>query len=327
MKIIRWSLLLISFLILLVFGFSWMLSNRILFPVSSLEQTKSRITNEWGTTYEAMLADLPEPQDFSFNSFDETPIKGKYFAKSDTTDCAIIFSHGWTSTWAGMLKYVPVLSDCHCDLVLYDHRAHGESGGVYATGGVKEAKDLLALTEWVKKEKDYTGEQIGWVGASWGGATVLTAGAASENVAFIIADAPFQNWTSAIFERGVRDYGTGVNMLIYPVMNLVGWRAGINYEDASAVNIASKIEEPVLLIHSQQDSQTASSQSVNIAAKLNPSTSSFHHTDWGGDHTHDVRINKERFQELINTFLAEKASHFLRLEEEARFTEHKVTEK
>ena len=139
-----------------------------------------------------MLEGLPEPAPFSFHSFDKTQIQGQYFQKSDTAACVIVLAHGWTSTWAGMLKYVPVLSDCACDLVLYDHRAHGESGGKYAIGGINEAKDLLVLTEWLKAEQGFRADQIGWLGASWGGATVLSAGADDEDVAFIIADAPFQ---------------------------------------------------------------------------------------------------------------------------------------
>lgn len=306
--------LLLALLLLLVVGYGficWQLSNRILEPHSSLERTKSRIESQWGSTYEKMLANLPTPQDFSINSFDGTALKGKYFQRSDSSYGVVILAHGWTSTWAGMLKYVPVLSDCNCDLILYDHRAHGESGGAYPTGGINEAKDLLALTEWVKEEKGFSADRVGWLGASWGGATVLTAGADEKDVAFIIADAPFQDWYSAIFERGVRDYGSWVEGLSAGVMGVVNWRADIDMEKASSITVADQIEEPVLLIHSQSDSETASSQSVNIAKKLN-ANSTFHHLDWGADHTHDVRINKARFQGLINAFLMQHAPSFLK---------------
>lgn len=313
MKNIKRLLLSLPILLIAAYLFiSWSLSNRILYPKSSIAQTKSRIANHWGTTYEAMLATLPEAEDFSVNSFDGTSIKGKYFQTSDSSKCAVIISHGWTGTWAGMLKYVPVLSDCQCDLAMYDHRSHGQSGDAYPTGGINEAKDLLAVTEWVEKNKGYAPRQIGWLGASWGGATVLSAGADPKNVGFIIADAPFQDWYSAIFERAIRDYGSAINLVTYGVMKAVNWRTGINYEDASVLKLADKIEEPVLLIHSQTDSQTDSRQSVNISRKLNPKTSTFYHLDWGGDHTEDVRINKERFQELVNEFLAGIEEDFLK---------------
>ena len=245
---------------------------------------------------------MPVPADFSIQTFDEVKLKGKYFTKNDTAKCAVILCHGWTSTWAGMLKYAPVLEDCPCDLVMYDHRTHGESGGDYPTGGIRESKDLLAVTKWVQKEKNYTEKQIGWLGASWGAATVLMAGANEKDVAFIIADAPFQDWYSAIFERAIRDYGSGIEWMSYGVMGMVNLRAGVDFENASALKVASKIEEPVLLIHSLMDSETASHQSENIAEKLN-NHSIFHLLKWGGDHTEDVRINKDRFKGLVNDFL------------------------
>ncbi|MEZ4884251.1 MAG: alpha/beta fold hydrolase [Chitinophagales bacterium] len=291
---------------------SWALSDRILFPHSSDALTKSRIISNWGKTYESMMALLPSPTDISVTSFDGIQIKGKYFQKSDTTHCVVILAHGWTDTWAGSLKYVPALEDCRCDLVLYDHRAHGESGGIYATGGIKESKDLLAVTDWVEKEKGLTDKQIGWLGASWGAATVLTAGADARNVAFIIADAPFQDWYSAIFERANRDYGMAASALSVGVMGVVNWRAGIDYHEANILEAASKIEEPVLLIHSQTDEQTNSQQSVNIAKKLKPNNFTFHHLDWGGDHTRDVLFHTEEYKELVNVFLKGLEGDFLK---------------
>lgn len=312
MKLIKRLLLgLIPILLIGYFGFAWMLSGLILFPDSSLERTKGRIETQWGTTLEAMLAPLPAPEDFQVITNDSLSLTGKYFQMSDTSQCAIILAHGWTSTWAGMLKYVPVLEDCQCDLVLYDHRVHGQSDGTYATGGIKEAQDLWTLTNWVQKEKGFRSQQIGWLGASWGGATVLTAGADERNVAFIIADAPFQDWYSAIFERAIRDYGSWIGWMSPVVMGIVDWRAGVDHERASAVQATPAITEPVLLIHSQMDSQTASQQSVNIAKGLNPK-STFHHLDWGGDHTQDVRINKERFQQLITDFIGKVDVRFLK---------------
>jgi len=306
-----------TFLSLLIFAIgygylSWSLSNLILYPHSSSELTKSRIVNVWGKTYESFMDSLPIPSDFSVASFDGAEIKGKYFQKSDTTHCAVILSHGWTDTWEGSLKYTSVLTDCLCDLVLYDHRAHGTSGGDYPTGGIKEAKDLLAVTDWVQKEKNLFEKQIGWLGASWGASAVLSAGADSKNVAFIIADAPFQDWYSAIFERAIKDYGVGVKFVSAGVMGMVNWRAGIDYRNASALKAASKIEEPVLLIHSQADSETNSQQSVNISKKLNPKTTTFHHLGWGSDHTRDVLFNTERYKGLVNDFLEGLDGGFLK---------------
>ncbi len=306
-------ILIITIAILLVayVGLAWFFSNLVLTTNSSHDNTQSRIERTWGVPHTDYLKLLPEPQDFTTKGYEDIDLHGVYFKRSDTADCAIIFAHGWSDTWEGMLKYVPVMQDCTCDFVFYDHRAHGKSGGEYPTGGIKESKDLLAVTEWTKQYFDLSGEQIGWIGASWGGATALEAGATDENVAFIISDAPYQDWHSAIFERAVRDYGSWVSAMAVGVEGLVGMRAGIDFDEASAVTAAKSIEEPVLLIHSKQDSQTESWQSVNIAKNLNEK-STFHHLDWGNDHTADVRKETEKFKGLIDDFLEEVGREFLK---------------
>lgn len=314
MKILKQILLGLFLLILLLYVFiSWNLSNRILYPKSSMALTESRIEQYWqGTSLPELTAMLPTPEPFSFQSFDDITIKGNYYSKNDTAPCVLILSHGWTSNWAGMLKYIPVLEDCACDFILYDLRAHGESEGDFPTGSIKEAKDLLALTEWVKDNKGFESNQIGWLGASWGAATSLKAGADKKNVALIMVDSPFENWYAAIFDRAVVEYGTVVNFLSYGVMQMVNWRAGINYKDTNLVAAAAQIEEPVLLIHSQTDSETYSSHSVNIAKNFQSDKLTFHHTDWGGDHTKDVLINTEKFKKVINDFLLKTNPSFLK---------------
>lgn len=305
--------LFIAFLLLTIiyFGSCWFLSTQILSPKSSLALSKEKIKTAWGTSYETMMKLLPEPVDFSITSFDGTPIKGKYFASTTPPKCVIIGAHGWTCTWAEMLKYVPALKDCACDFVLYDHRAHGLSGKAYPTGGINEAKDLLAVTAWVQKTKGYEAKKIGWLGSSWGASTVLKAGETGKQVGFIIADAPFQNWYSAIFERAERDYGSWTKLASIGIMQMVNWRTGVDYRTASPLKATKYIKAPILLIHSQMDNSTDSSQSVNIAKHLN-AQSVFHHLTWGGDHTLDVVVNQEKFRTLVTDFLRTVDKQFLK---------------
>ena len=63
----------ISVLILLVIlysGIAYVLSNRVLVPNSSFENTLRDINNYWGTTYEEMMALLPPPTSFTVEGED-----------------------------------------------------------------------------------------------------------------------------------------------------------------------------------------------------------------------------------------------------------------
>ena len=107
-----------------------------------------------------MMALLPPPTSFTVEGEDGIKIAGQYFNVSDSSTCVFVFAHGWARSWPNMLKYYPMVDDCGCNIIMYDHRAHGESGGKYPTGGIKESKDLIAVSEWVASEKSYSWDQI-----------------------------------------------------------------------------------------------------------------------------------------------------------------------
>lgn len=305
MKIIKYF-----FFPLLVLGtmaylfLAWNLSNKILHPrPSNLQLSKARMVENWNTTYEAVMAPFPAPSDFSVQTHDDLTLKGWYFKQADTAKCAVILAHGWTATKEGAMKYANIYWDCACDLIVYDQRGHGESDDAYGTAGVLEKKDLITVTQWLKQTTDFKAEQIAWVGSSWGASAVIQAATMDEKVAFAVADSPFQDWYSAIFERAVVMYGAGIEWLAPSIMGIVSYRSGIDYQDASALKAAPHIKIPVLLIHSKTDEQTASSQSVNISKQMPKDKHVFHHTDWGGKHTQDVLINPEGYAELVAEFV------------------------
>ncbi len=304
MKIIKKVLIGLLLTIAVIYiGISYMLSNRVLTPLNtSLEEVAADMPEDWGTTFEEMMSLLPEPEVVNISGFEGIELHGQYFDVSEDDKCLFIFAHGWGRNWANMLKYYPMVDDCGCDVLMYDHRAHGASGGEYPTGGIKEAEDLLLVTEWASRNKGYKWNQMAWLGSSWGAAASLTAGATDKNPAFIVADAPFQNWYSAVFERAIKDYGSGIKAIAPGVMKVVNMRSGVDYKEASSVNKAKEIEEPVLLIHSQGDQETSSDQSVNIAEHLN-GLSEFHHTQWGNNHVKDVLNNTQEMKDLLMNFI------------------------
>lgn len=235
---------------------------------------------------------------------DKVNLEGTYFGQ-DTSRCAVIISHGYGSTRISMMKYAPLFYHCGCDVVLYDHRAHGESDGEYGTGGVLEAEDLHSITQWTQEKTGLSRQQIGWMGESWGGSTVLQAGALGEDVAFIIAESSFQNWESAVFERAQRLYGHWIGYMKPAVLAFAGWRTGIDAWSSSPLLKAPAITEPTLILHSRSDAETASEQSVNIAAALPAATSQFHHLDWGASHGNNIFTDPEAYRALLLDFIAE----------------------
>ncbi len=301
MKRILTGLLLMG--IILYVGISWYFSSIILNPNAGDPVKRSaRMAEIDGPNAEPVHEWVSIPDTFAIKTDDGKMLRGWYFY-ADSASCNVIMAHGHNSYRVEMIKYMYLFKECGCDIVMYDHRGHNVSDDAYATFGIREAEDLLAVTAWVEQEKGYDEQQIGWLGISWGGATVLQAGGDETEVAFIISDAPFQDWYAAVMERAIRDYGSWVKVFVPMIKIMIDSRAGVDFDDASALIQASHISEPVFLIHSRADSATASRQSVNIAKALNPETSVFHHTDWGNDHADDIRNNPEEYKLLVDQFL------------------------
>jgi alpha/beta superfamily hydrolase len=286
------------------------MSNRVLeINYKDFEEQKVELDNNWILKYDQIISEMGQPERYNLPGMDDINLAIDYFENSDSINCGVILVHGFTSGKTAMLKYADLFWDCGCDIVTYDHRGHGESDSAYPTGGIKEQEDLLKVTDWFKEKSGLNFNKIAWVGASWGAATSILAGAEEQEMAFILADAPYQDWYSAVFERAVRDYGNIVNLFSKPVMTMVSWRIGVDYKEASPLNAVKNVTEPVFLIHSQTDASTSSNQSVNISKYLN-SHSTFIHTDWGADHCKDINVRPEEYRRLVYDFIEKNASHF-----------------
>jgi pimeloyl-ACP methyl ester carboxylesterase len=288
-------------------GACYFLSGLVLNPVSSSAQSRQRIAAIWPQKFSSYINHYEQLDTLWVPGASGEKMHGQFIDRS--SNCLIILAHGWTSTWEGMVKYLPILDSCGCNYYLYDHRGHGLSPEQKPTGGYDEAKDLVAVTRWFIQEKGFEASNIAWVGASWGAATVLQAGADDLNVGFIMADAPFKDWYSAVFERGKRDYGSWISMMGPGLMQILSWRTGIPARQASPYLAASKIDEPVLLLHSAMDVETESWQSEDIASQLNDQ-SEFHHLYWGGGHTEDILVRPELMQNLLEEFWKSKVPQF-----------------
>lgn len=303
------KILLFSFLIfgLLYLGLAYYFSSLIIHPPRRTNaEVRDLMQLRAGIDIDTFRQKLPAGESFSLTATDEIEIAGTYF-EQDTSRCAFIISHGYGSTRLSMMKYAPFLYDCGCDVVVYDHRAHGASGGIHGTGGALEATDLLALTNWLKERTGLAAKQIAWMGESWGGSTVLQAGAMGEDVAFIIAESSFQNWESAVFERAERMYGSWVSWMKPTVWAFVSWRTGTDAYAASPLLKAKDITEPVLVMHSAADAETASEQSANIAKALPAGQYQFHHLEWGARHGNNVFTRPAAYQQIIYDFINEFA--------------------
>lgn len=245
---------------------------------------------------------LPAPLDVTIAN-GEVTLAGWYFANELDGACGVVLLHGYTSTRYGTLNYAPLFWQRGCDLLLYDARGHGESNGRYHTYGYYEKEDARAAALWLAAQTGLPLAKIGLLGISYGAATCLQAAPLLPEIAFIIADSPYQDLETIIRHQAVQQYGPAVQIMIPGAWLVAELRADFAVADVSPRHSIAQAQMPILLIHSLQDTYTPPASSKAIYASSNPTHTTLHLTDWGSSHGQDITNNYPGFAQLVDTFL------------------------
>lgn len=176
----------------------------------------------------------------------------------------VILAHGWSSNKSAMLERAAVLHDDY-HLLLFDFRNHGQSQDEQTTQGVREARDLVAMIDWLEASKGP--DRIGVYGVSMGGASALAAAGRDERVDALVVESTHATLANAI---QARLDGAG-----YPLSMPGSWAVLLGTlmrtgEDASAVDpiqaIARLDERPVLLMYGGADGSIGPTDGVDMDA-------------------------------------------------------------
>lgn len=109
-------------------------------------------------------------ENVSFRAADATLLRG-WFMPGRSDAGAVLLMHGVHANRSQMLRRAMILRDLGFSVLLFDFRAHGESGGRRITFGMHEALDAAAAIEFLRAR--LPGERVGAIGASLGGAAAL----------------------------------------------------------------------------------------------------------------------------------------------------------
>jgi fermentation-respiration switch protein FrsA (DUF1100 family) len=168
----------------------------------------------------------------------------------------VVLIHGFAVDRRESLDLGPLLHAVGYDVLLYDQRASGRSGGDAVTFGYYEAGDLTAAVEWLRARSGVT--RVGALGTSLGAAVALLAAGQGARLDAVIADSPFADLEQVGREDSARLYGPvygTFSALLSPLMlwhaeRMTGLRAAVVRPVAAMPHISPR---PVLLIHGMED--------------------------------------------------------------------------
>ena len=122
-----------------------------------------------------------------FQAEDGVPLRGWYRAPAQPA--AVLLVHGHGANRMQMLAEAELLAGEGFGVLLFDLRAHGESGGEVATSGAHEQLDVRAALAALRRQPGMPGVRIGAIGFSVGGIALAGAAARDEAVAALVLQA------------------------------------------------------------------------------------------------------------------------------------------
>ena len=181
---------------------------------------------------------------------------------------SVILVHGISSNRSGRqaTEIAARLVEVCFNVLLFDLRAHGSSGGDRITGGIDEAEDILGAYDYLRSRGAHP-HQIGVLGRSMGaGASVLAAAAepdiralvlegtyaeVSDLVAFEVArKTPIPQWVAPIFIPGASQLAN----VLY----------GVDLSKLAPERAVRSVDIPILVIHGDADTRIPTEHGMRV---------------------------------------------------------------
>lgn len=271
--------------------------NRIIYPkTKTYDVARERVIKQ-GYYPEEYINALPyEP--LNLKSPYGYMIKGRIYPNDSNR--FIIIVHGITMNMYGALKYLPFFYQKGFNVVVFDLRNHGETGGDTTTYGHFEKWDLTTVTDHLYKV--YGNEiSVGVHGESMGGTISMLNMAMDKRIRYGIIDCAFSDLPELLLLKLQQDSRLKSKKLIAFVNVFIKIRAGFSIEDVSPLRELPTIHQPILFIHGAEDTYVPVSMTrAMYAFKMDKK---YIYIAEGGEHATSMAVNPGRYSKEITAFL------------------------
>lgn len=166
--------------------------------------------------------------------------------------------HGIADNRGSSVGAIDRLSRLGFDVVAYDARAHGSSGGEYSTYGFYEKRDLQRVLDQLGIDSATV------IGHSLGAAIALQAAAIDPRIRAVVAASTFSDLRTVATERAFYFPSWSIE----PAFKRAESVGEFAVDEVSPVLAAARITVPVLLIHGENDQDTNKAHSERVFAEL-----------------------------------------------------------
>jgi uncharacterized protein len=190
-------------------------------------------------------------EDVSFNATDGVSLSG-WLVRAAPGAPAVVLVHGFKGSRLDMVPWARVLHEAGFNVLLFDTRACGKSGGATVGLGATEPRDISGAVSLA--EGAFDTPKVAVIGISLGAGASILAAAADARIAAVVADSA---WTDQDIQLSHLDF-VPVGPVRFPLPPYgpaaASAMVGADVTKARPLDVIGRIApRPVFLIHSADD--------------------------------------------------------------------------
>lgn len=206
--------------------------------------------------------------DFSITVEDSLKLNGWFiYSKTKPALGTIIMLHGIGSCRATQLKMAAGFAEEGFNTVLYDARAHGESGGMNCTYGFYEVNDLKNIIDSISARYPASAP-FGIYGHSLGASIGVMALAADKRLTCGVFEAPFANMREIVRDYFAQKLYFRINSIPDGSLKTAEKIASFKADKINPAEAAKQIDKPVMIVHGIQDKNVSATYGKRIFDNL-----------------------------------------------------------
>jgi pimeloyl-ACP methyl ester carboxylesterase len=205
--------------------------------------------------------ELPDAEQVAFQGVDGVPLVGDFV--TPTNGAVVILIHGLYANREQLLPEAHLLADHGFGVLIYDNRAHGDSGGSVATWGQLESEDAARAADYVQQRTGLSAGKIGLVGLSIGGTAALRETASDARIGALVVEATYSSMGGEI-QSMYSKYGPVSELPARWVAQFLG---RLDYAQLEPQDIVCGLNaRPVLLVYGSADPDVPTAEARRMAA-------------------------------------------------------------
>ncbi len=221
----------------------------------------------------------------------------------------MVLLHGIGSCKEANLGFSRILSDNGFNVIIYDQRAHGKSGGQYCTFGFYEKEDVSKFVDIAVAK--YLDLPVGIHGASLGGAVALQALEHDKRLKFGIIESTFNTLENVVIEYGRGYFKFRSRWLAQRVLTKSADIARFKPFDIKPIESCRNIEQPILMVHGDMDEKIPMEFNKENFVALKSTDKEFYEVK-GAGHNNVGEIGGDAYLKKMMTFLNRQVKHILK---------------